>query len=467
MRDELEIPADFPVEVTEAAAGAAASPRLEHADATEVELVTVDPPGSMDLDQALHLGPLPDDGIRVHYAIADLAAFITPGDPIDMEARRRGETLYSPDTRTPLHPPELSEGGASLLPGVDRPALLWRIDLDADGRTTAVELSRSIVRSRARLDYAGLQVALDRGDAPEATRLLPELGRRREAIAAERGAIELGLPEQDVEPDGSGGWHLVRRALLPVETWNAHISLLTGMAAADLMIAAGVGLLRTLPPADQHTVDQLRHAAKALRVPWPGTMGPAELIRSLDPTRPDHAALLEEAAQLLRGAGYTPFDGAVPDEPGHAGVGAPYAHVTAPIRRLCDRFALEVCLAAANDEPVPAWARNALPELPALMRESGQRARQLERETVDLTEAWLLADRVGEVFAAAVVEVNAKGSTVALDDPPVRARCTGDLPLGERVSVRLAVADAASRTVRFEPVAPPLRPATGGDPTPD
>ncbi len=472
MRAELDIPEEFPAAVEDAAAAAAsAPPRLgPRTDATGVELVTVDPPGSLDLDQAFHVAAGSGGGYRVHYAIADVAAFVTAGDPVDAEARRRGETLYAPDRRVPLHPPVLGEGAASVLPGEDRPALLWRIDIDAEGRQVGVDLRRATVRSRARLDYAGLQQALDAGSAPEAARLLPEVGALRMALAAERGALDLGLPDQEVVPRGDGGWTLELRAPLPVEGWNAQMSLLTGMAAAELMVGAGVGLLRTLPAAPPEAVDRLRAAAAALGVAWPRGAGPAEVVRTVRPGLPTGAAFLESAAELLRGAGYTALggpattpadlgsatpadvDSATPADLGHAGVGARYAHVTAPIRRLCDRFASEVCVAVAAGAEVPGWARDALPELPALMAASGQRAARLERAVIDLTEAWLLAHRVGERFPAAVVEVDDRGATVVLDDPPVRARCSGrGLQPGARVVVRLVEADPATRAVRFEP----------------
>ena len=454
MRTELAIPESFPPAVEDAAAVAAAAPPQlgPRTDGTDVELVTVDPPGSLDLDQALHVAARDGGGYRVHYAIADVAAFVSAGDAVDAEARRRGETLYAPDRRTPLHPPVLGEGAASLLPGQDRPALLWRIDLDADGGQVAVDLRRAMVRSRARLDYAGLQQSIDAGTAPEAAGLLAEVGERRLALAVERGAIDLGRPDQEVVPRGDGGWSLELRAPLPVEAWNAQLSLLTGMAAAGLMLDAGVGLLRTLPAAPAAAVERLRVAASALGVAWPAGAGPADVVRSVRPGLPKGAAFLESAAELLRGAGYTALDGGAPADPGHAGVGAPYAHVTAPIRRLCDRFASEVCVAVTSGREVPAWARDALPTLPELMAASGQRAARLERAVVDLTEAWLLAPRVGERFPAAVVETDDRGATVVLDDPAVRARCTGrSFQPGARVTVRLAEADPATRVVRFEP----------------
>src|SRR6476620_10666029 len=123
---ELEVSPAFPADVERAARTAAAAPRLPDLDRTEIAFVTIDPPGSMDLDQALHL-EREGDGYVVHYAIADVAAFVTAGDPVDAEARRRGTTLYAPDRRTPLHPEVLSEGAASLLPDQVRPALLWTL----------------------------------------------------------------------------------------------------------------------------------------------------------------------------------------------------------------------------------------------------------------------------------------------------------------------------------------------------
>jgi exoribonuclease R len=124
--------------------------------------------------------------------------------------------------------------------------------------------------------------------------------------------------------------------------------------------------------------------------------------------------------------------------------------VTAPLRRLADRFATEVCLAlAAGTEPDPA-IRAALPELPALMATSDQRTRAVERAAVDATEAWLLAGREGASFDAVVVDADGDRGTVVLQEPAIRARCTGvGLRAGSRVRVRLAEADVDRRTVRF------------------
>ena len=130
LRRELEIPGEFPPEVLAEAEAAAANPPAPEHDARDIALLTIDPPGSMDLDQAMHLERR-DGGYRVRYAIADVASFVEPGGAVDREAHARGETIYLPDAKAPLHPPVLSEGAASLLPGEERPAVLWTLDLDA------------------------------------------------------------------------------------------------------------------------------------------------------------------------------------------------------------------------------------------------------------------------------------------------------------------------------------------------
>ncbi|WP_454050383.1 RNB domain-containing ribonuclease [Cellulomonas sp. Marseille-Q8402] len=452
LRTELEVPAAFPPDVlAEVDRVLAAGPVGDRADATDVPFVTIDPEGSRDLDQAVHLERA-GSGFRLRYAIADVAAWVRPGGALDAETRRRVVTLYGPDGRTPLHPPTLSEGAASLLPGQDAPALLWDVTLDADGAPTDARVTRALVRSRAQLTYDGAQRALDDGTADEVLLLLREVGRLRQAAEVARGGLTLPTPEQEVEVDARGRWTLTSRATLPVEDWNAQISLLTGMCAARMMLDGRVGVLRTLPPADPRDVERLRRSAHALGVPWPDGADHATVVRALDAAVPAEAALLAEATTLLRGAAYVAFDGDLPEQTGHAAIAAPYAHATAPLRRLVDRFVGETCVALSTGVPVPDDVRAALPGLPALMAGGDRRASAYERGSVDLVEAALLADRVGEDFDGVVVDAREDGTSgvVQLREPPVRGRVEGvALPVGTDVRVRLAEATVASRTVRF------------------
>ena len=176
------------------------------------------------------------------------------------------------------------------------------------------------------------------------------------------------------------------------------------MAAAQLMLKAGVGILRTQPPPDERSLTRLRLQAQALHVPWPASMTYPEFIRALDPSLPAHAALMQEATGVGRGAGYTAFDGEPPSQPEHFAIAAAYAHATAPLRRLQDRYVSECCLAACAGTAPPDWVRQGLAALPDAMAKGDHRAHVVERGVVDLVEAVLLQDRVGETFDAVVVD---------------------------------------------------------------
>jgi exoribonuclease R len=452
IQEELGVTPEFPAEVRAEADASAQAPRLPDLDRTDLPLVTIDPETARDLDQALHI-ERDGDGYVVHYAIADVAAFVTPGGAVDAEAHRRGETLYGLDAKVPLHPKAISEAAASLLPDGPRPALLWTIRVDGTGEGTEVRVERAMVRSRAKLSYEGVQADLDAGTADPVFGLLREVGERRLAREVARGGVSLPLPDQEVSCV-DGRWELSHRQPLPVEQWNAQISLLTGMAAAHLMGEAGVGVLRTLAPADPRDVERLRRVAAGLAVTWPEAESYPDFIRRLDASVAAEAAMLDASTVLLRGSGYVTFTDGLPEVRVHAALASTYSHVTAPLRRLVDRYAGEVCVALSSGEPVPAWVLDRFEELPDTMRESSRRANAYERAVLDLVEAALLRDRVGEEFAAMVVDVDDRKperGDVVVRDPAVEAPVVGraPLPLGADVTVRLTTADPVARRVEF------------------
>lgn len=441
-------------------------------DARDLPLATIDPPGSMDLDQALAIEAL--DGhvrYRVHYAIASPATFVRPGGALDAELQMRGETVYAPDRSTPLHPEVLSHGAASLLPEADRPACLWSIDLDTHGEVLGARVERALVRSRARLSYAQVQAVLDgegvlsggAGAPSDLPELLRTVGGLRQAREVVRGGISLATPEQQIET-ADGGYRLAFRAALPAEEWNAQISLMTGMCAAQIMVDAGVGILRTMPPAAPESYARLRRAAEALGVAWPDNESYPERVRRLDLSQPADVAFAAQAASLFRGAGYMAFGVGGVGVPGedvdsdtqeavHAAIAARYAHVTAPLRRLVDRYGLEVCVAACAGAPVPEWVLQALPGLAGLMEAAGRRSRAMERGALGVMEALALAGHEGEVFTGVVTSERDGRGEVMLREPAVTAPVRGagcPLPVGHEVRVRLVRADVASGRVELE-----------------
>ncbi|MFV0258531.1 MAG: RNB domain-containing ribonuclease [Acidimicrobiales bacterium] len=471
IRREQEVPETFPAPVlAEAARARPATGDDGRRDATDLTLVAIDPAGSTDLDQAFGAQPH-GDGHRVHYAIADVGDMVRPGGAVDLESRRRGVTLYSPDDRAPLHPPILSEDRISLLAGDRRPALLWTIDLDGEGRAVDWRLERSTVKVTAAVSYEWAQGVVDdtgpggSDDAPVTGTVarLAEIGRLRQAREAARGGVSFNLPAQEIEAEG-GSYVLRWDRARPIENWNAQISLLAGMVAARSLIDAGLGVLRTLPPPRSDDLARLRATAAALGLAWPdGTTYP-DLVRRLDPDRPGVNTFMLQATRVLRGAGYLALgadgrDGGRPDlddpDARHSAIASVYAHVTAPLRRLVDRFNNEILVAHFAGRTPPGWATEAVESLPAIMNDANRRQAALDRAQLDFAEAVVLASRVGETFTGLAVDVEAERSRVRVQiaEPAVAATVRvpdgSSVQLGEQVDLRLDAVDVDQGSVTF------------------
>lgn len=458
LRAELGLPPvavtdSFPEPVLTEARALSQQPPAATIDRTDVPFVTVDPPGSLDLDQAVHIGRTDGGGFRVQYAIADLGSAIPADGAVDAEARRRGQTMYLPDGRVPLHPPTLSEGSLSLLPDQTRGAAVWTIDVGSSGSIESATVERALVRSTARLEYAGVQRDADAGKPHPSIEGLADLGRLRRAVRLASGAIDLALPEQGVVRAGDE-WTLRIEPRTEADTWNAEVSLLTGMAAADMMLRAEVGVLRTLPAPASDDVEAFFEMARRLGVPVRDGETPGEVLAALDARTPVAMALMTQATRLLRGAGYVAFDGALPDAREHAGIGGAYAHVTAPLRRLVDRFTTEVCLAISAGSVVPTWARSALPDIAEAMRASGRLASSANRDAIDAVEAWTMVDRPGGSFEAIVLRTGSRdsmaGAEVMILEPPIEAWCRGTgLVEGSEIRVQVEQVDEAEGSLRY------------------
>lgn len=440
IRREHQIPEGFPPEVLAEAETAARRPLDGHVDRTARPFVTLDPASSRDLDQAFAIEADGADLI-LHYAIADVAWFVEEGGAVDREAWRRGTSQYLPDGKAGLYPPVLSEGAASLLPDGPRPAIVFIVRIAPDGEARLDGAKRSIVRSRAKLAYDTVRSS----DLPAG---FDELSRRIEAAEARRGAARVNPPAQELEAVGGGRYALNFRPPLESEERNAALSLACNLAVADLLRANRTGLFRIMAEPDERAVRRLRHAARGLGLQWPGAMPLEAFERGLDPADPRQAAFMLAVRRAGQGASYLPWrEGAAP---WHSAVAATYAHATAPLRRLADRYVVMATLAIANGRPVPAGVEEAFARLPEVMARAEALGSRIERAAIDLAEAVLLEGREGERFEAVVTEVDERGARIQLCDLPVAARLgEKGVEAGERLELVLAEADPALRKIVF------------------
>lgn len=446
--EEYQVPTDFPAELHAEAAAATDRYAENRRDARDIPFVTIDPVGSMDLDQAVFIEAR-GEGYRVFYAIADVAAFIEPGSALEAESLRRGQTIYLPDEPARLHPPELSEGSASLLPDVDRPAALWTIDLDRAGEVVDFHVERALIRSAARLNYDDVHADYVAGRMHPSIALLPEVGQLREVSALRRHAINLRLPSQRVRALEDGTYELIIEPRHEVMDWNSEISLLTGMVAGRAMVDLGQGLLRTLRPASEESEATFRAEARALGYELAKGQDIGEFLQSVDATDARGMAVMREAQKLLRGSGYASV--ANGDSEVHAGIGGYYAHVTAPLRRLVDRFATEYCLAICAGTEIPAWVGERADEVVGIMGKTSALANTVDREALDLTEATVLEPWVGHNFDAVILTSDAEKDTARIFvlEPPVLAHALGHPAQGTTTKVSLIRADVQTRDVTF------------------
>ena len=432
----------------QAAAEAIAALELPERDLTDVPFVTIDPAGSTDLDQAVHLERA-GDGYRVLYAIADIPAFVEPGGPIDVEARKRGQTMYAPDGRIPLHPATISEDAASLLQDQVRGAYVWEFDLDAAAEVTAVRVERARIVNRRQTDYVTVQAELDAGKADEWLVLLKEVGLKRIELEAIRGGASLNRPDEEVRLVDDV-YTLSRRMTLPVEDWNAQISLMTGMAAAQLMLEGGVGILRTMPAPDAERLERFRRQVAALGAPWPEDVAYGAYLRGLDPNDPKaprgdprgrravprcrlHAVRRRAAGQQRAGSGRRAVRAHDRADP----------QTGRPLRAGDLRGA----------EPRPRRCRSGCamrcPTCRTTWRRPTARRTSSSAQSLDAIEAALLSSRVGEEFDAIVIQTKEHGGVIQLTDPVVTAEMEGSARPGSRVLAELVQADIAKRKVLF------------------
>ena len=440
IRNQYSVPVGFPPDVLVAAEVAAQRTPSQHTDRTDWSFVTLDPATSTDLDQAFTLTRSGTD-LLLHSAIADVAWFVQAGDALDVEAWKRGSTLYLPDGKAGLYPPMLAEGAASLLPDGPRPAVVFHVRVSPDGGAVLDGAERAVIRSRAKLAYDSVVAA----DLPAD---FDEFARRIRAAAAARGAGMIEPPEQVVERIGDS-YELAFRPRLPSEDQNAAMSLAANLAVAQAMLHAQTGLFRVMPSPDERAVSRLRHTARAFGLQWAAELSLDTFANTLNGNDPKQAAFMLAARRAGGGADYAQFQAGV--TPWHAAMAATYAHATAPLRRLADRYVVQVTLAVANGQAVPPEVTEALSRLPETMDRADSESSRIERAVLDLAEAVMLQLHEGETFDAVVVDDDEAVTRIQLCDVAVLAKVKahGVVP-GDELRVKLVRVDVEHRTVEFQ-----------------
>ncbi|VTZ49941.1 Ribonuclease R [Methylocella tundrae] len=399
-------------------------------DWRQIPLVTIDPADAKDHDDAVHAEADPDPnnrgGFILRVAIADVAAYVRPGSPLDRDALERGNSVYFPDRVVPMLPERISNDLCSLRPHEDRPALAVRMVVAADGHKLTHSFHRVMMRSAAKLAYGQAQAAID-GAADETTAPLVAgvLAPLYEAYAAlkrardARGPLDLDLPERKIILNEEGGVHsVVIPARLDAHRLIEEFMILANVAAAETLEAKHQALIYRAH--DEPSVEKLNNLAEFLSSIGiklaKGQVIRAEqfngILAQVKDTDNEH--LVNEI--VLRTQAQAEY---VVENYGHFGLNLHrYAHFTSPIRRYADLIVHRALISALRLGPdgLPPNARDELTEVAAKISAAERRAMAAERETIERLIAAHLADKVGATFEGRISGATRAGLFIRLSD---------------------------------------------------
>jgi ribonuclease R len=482
------IPDTFPDAVI-AEAAAAKEPELgRREDLRHLPLVTIDPSDARDHDDAVWAeadhDPKNKGGWVVIVAIADVSAYVRPGNALDKEARKRGNSVYFADRVVPMLPERISNDLCSLKEDVPRACLAVRMVFDKDGRKLKHRFFRGLMRSAASLSYEQAQGAID-GRLDEVTEplletvLRPLWGAYASLTLArtERAPLDLDLPERKILLDDKGQ---VRAVVTPPRL-DAH------RLIEEFMISANVSAAETLEAKrspliyrvhDSPSKEKLAALGEFLatigfKLPKSGTLKPAQFNRILADTRSTPVAELVGEV-VLRSQAQAEYSAT---NLGHFGLNLRrYAHFTSPIRRYADLIVHRALVRALGlgPEGLTDAEMGELDQIAQAISDTERRAMSAERETADRLIAAYLADRIGARFHARVSGLVRSGLFVRLMETgadgfvpassigheyfyhdEVRQALVGEdtglgYRLGDTVEVRLVEAIPTAGALRFE-----------------
>ena len=401
-------------------------------DLTDLPTFTIDPASARDFDDAISAQSLPRGGVRIWVHIADVSAYVSEGSPVDVEARRRGTSVYVPGAVEPMLPEALSNDACSLLAGSERLAVT--VELELQGADVArAAFYRSVIRSDERLDYERVdRIFAGRESAGEPWRA-PLQAARDAAAALQRerersGALVVDSEEPEFVFDEEGNVSEVRgRVQTESHRLIEHLMIVANEAVAGLLARRGVPCLyRVHERPEPERIERLAAQLASLDVPTPAlpermsATQAAELVGAISRKVDDHIrrtgrgriALSSLVLRSLKQAYYSPKN------VGHAGLhSSSYCHFTSPIRRYPDLVCHRALLSAvAGAESAPRAGE--LVELGAWTSEREREAMTIERDADDVANCFALERALYEggweqTFAGEVVGLIPAGVFVA------------------------------------------------------
>jgi VacB/RNase II family 3'-5' exoribonuclease len=424
---------------------------------------SIDNDTSKDLDQIEVAQQLPNGDIKVMVGIADVDAFVPKDSAIDQHAERETTSVYTGVTIFPMLPNELSTGASSLLPDVDRPAVVIEFVVNAGGAVSAGIVYRALVRNKAQLTYNAIGAWLEGTDpAPPKVaastdlqaqlKLQDQVAQSLKKLRYEHGALNLDTSE--VVP-------LLYNEQV-VDVVNATKNRATDLIE-DFMVAANgvvarmllkVSSLRRIVRTPAHWDGIVRLAASAgEKLPSdPDSKALNDFLIKRKAADPDHFADLSLAVIKLIGPGVYILERPGDSPEGHFGLAVQdYTHSTAPNRRFPDVVTQRLIKASLDQKPNP-YSDAELDAIATNCTAKGDAARKVEREMSKRLSALAMSHHIGETFDAMVTGATPKGTFIRVVQPHMEGLLTQGAPglhVGDRLRAKLVRTDAQHGFIDF------------------
>lgn len=459
---------DFPPEVQEQLSDIHAHPpqlvsSIQVRDLRNLLWSSIDNDTSKDLDQIEVAERLPNGDVKVMIGIADVDAFVAKDSPIDQHAKRETTSVYTGVTIFPMLPNELSTGASSLLPDVDRPAVVTEFVVNAGGELSSGIVYRAIVRNKAQLTYNAVGAWLE-GTAPAPPKvaassdlqaqlkLQDQTAQALKKLRFEHGALNLETSEViplllDQQVTG----------VAKVEKNRATDLIEDFMIAANGVVARlleKVSSLRRIVRTPKHWDGIVRLAAEAGETlpAAPDSKALNNFLIKRKTADPDHFADLSLAVIKLVGPGEYVLERPGDSPEGHFGLAVQdYTHSTAPNRRFPDVVTQRLIKASLDGKPEP-YSDNDLAAIASNCTQKGDAARKVEREMSKRLAAMAMSHRVGETFDAMVTGTTPKGTFVRVMQPHMEgllAQGAQGLHVGDKLRVKLVRTDVQHGFIDF------------------
>ncbi len=429
--EEFNLPGRFPSAVSqeiknlpEKAAGEMLKGRK---DLRPFNTITIDGERAKDFDDAISV-QLTEHGYKLYVHVADVGYFVPWDSKTDLEAKKRGTSVYFPDRVIPMLPKKLSEDLCSLKPGVERIAFTVEMDFTRDGEKVRSTFYPSVIKSNERMTYTHVKKILIDGDETLKKRydyLLDDLELMRELCSIlrekrmERGSLDFDLPEPEVLLDLKGNPEAIIRA----ERNFAHTMIEEFMITANESVADYIqslqipGLYRIHEEPDETKMEEITRVLRCVAHTRKRKLTPADFPKIM---KKIHATPYEEVINYLilrslKQAKYSTIN------VGHFGLASiNYTHFTSPIRRYPDLVVHRILREALTKKGLSERRMKTLEKtLPPIAFHSSRRERvadEAEREVIDALRAWLMKDKVGEEFEGKIVGITPQRLKIRLDE---------------------------------------------------